>query len=140
MWAVLLAFGAAIGYAAASVLQHREAEADQEEHDGGVRLVLRLARRPLWLAGLGFDGLAYVCQALALGVGALLVVQPVITSGILFALPASAWWTGRRLVRSDYAWAAVLAVGLTVFLMLAGTEGGKDDAGRLTRPAEVLVR
>ena len=129
MWAVLLAFGAAIGYAAASVLQHREAEADQEQHDGGVRLVLRLARRPLWLAGLGFDGLAYVCQALALGVGALLVVQPVITSGILFALPASAWWTGRRLVRSDYAWAAVLAVGLTVFLMLAGTEGGKDDAG-----------
>ena len=129
MWAVLLAFGAAIGYAAASVLQHREAEADQEEHDGGVRLVLRLARRPLWLAGLGFDGLAYVCQALALGVGALLVVQPVITSGILFALPASAWWTGRRLVRSDYAWAAVLAVGLTVFLMLAGTQGGKDDAG-----------
>jgi len=129
MWAVLLAFGAAIGYAAASVLQHREAEADQEEHDGGVRLVLRLARRPLWLAGLGFDGLAYVCQALALGVGALLVVQPVITSGILFALPASAWWAGRRLVRSDYAWAAVLAVGLTVFLMLAGTQGGKDDAG-----------
>jgi len=129
MWAVLLAFGAAIGYAAASVLQHREAEADQEQHDGGVRLVLRLARRPLWLAGLGCDGLAYVCQALALGLGTLLVVQPVITSGILFALPASAWWAGRRLGRGDYAWAAVLAVGLTVFLMLAGTEGGKDDAG-----------
>jgi drug/metabolite transporter (DMT)-like permease len=129
MWAVLLAFGAAIGYAAASVLQHREAEADQELHDGGVRLVLRLAHRPLWLAGLGCDGLAYVCQALALGLGALLVVQPVITSGILFALPASAWWAGRRLLRGDYAWAAVLAVGLTVFLMLAGTSGGKDDAG-----------
>ena len=129
MWAVLLAFGAAIGYAAASVLQHREAEADQELHDGGVRLVLRLAHRPLWLAGLGCDGLAYVCQALALGLGALLVVQPVITSGILFALPASAWWAGRRLARGDYAWAAVLAVGLTVFLTFAGTEGGKDDAG-----------
>ncbi|MFN8026117.1 MAG: DMT family transporter [Acidimicrobiia bacterium] len=129
MWAVLLAFGAAIGYAAASVLQHREAEADTDLHDGGIRLVLRLARRPLWLAGLGADGLAYACQALALGLGALLVVQPVITSGILFALPVSAWWAGRRLVRSDYAWAAVLAVGLTVFLLLAGTEGGKDDAG-----------
>jgi drug/metabolite transporter (DMT)-like permease len=128
MWAVLLAFGAAIGYAAASVLQHREAEADTELHDGGVRLVLRLARRPLWLAGLGCDGLAYGCQALALGLGPLLVVQPVITSGILFALPASAWWAGRRLARSDYAWAVVLAVGLAVFLWLAGTEGGKDDA------------
>lgn len=129
MWAVLLAFGAAIGYAAASVLQHREAEADTELHDGGVRLVLRLARRPLWLAGLACDGFAYVCQALALGLGSLLVVQPVITSGILFALPISAWWAGRRLVRSDYVWAAVLAVGLAVFLLLAGTEGGKDNAG-----------
>jgi drug/metabolite transporter (DMT)-like permease len=129
MWAVLLAFGAAIGYAAASVLQHREAEADTELHDGGVRLVLRLARRPLWLAGLGCDGLAYGLQALALGLGSLLVVQPVITSGILFALPASAWWAGRRLARSDYAWAAVLAVGLAVFLWLAGTEGGRDNAG-----------
>lgn len=129
MWAVLLAFGAAVGYAAASVLQHREAEADTELHDGGVRLVLRLARRPLWLAGLGCDGLAYACQALALGLGSLLVVQPVITSGILFALPASAWWAGRRLGRSDYLWAVVLALGLMVFLLLAGTEGGKDDAG-----------
>jgi drug/metabolite transporter (DMT)-like permease len=129
MWAVLLAFGAAIGYAAASVLQHREAEADTELHDGGVRLVLRLARRPLWLAGLGCDGLAYVCQALALGLGALLVVQPVITSGILFALPASAWWAGRKLTRSDYLWAALLALGLTVFLGLAGTGGGRDHAG-----------
>jgi drug/metabolite transporter (DMT)-like permease len=129
MWAVLLAFGAAIGYAAASVLQHREAEADTELHDGGVRLVLRLARRPLWLAGLGCDGMAYGLQALALGLGSLLVVQPVITSGILFALPASAWWAGRRLGRSDYVWAGVLAVGLTVFLLLAGTEGGKDFAG-----------
>jgi drug/metabolite transporter (DMT)-like permease len=128
MWAVLLAFGAAVGYAAASVLQHREAEADPGLHDGGVRLVLRLARRPLWLAGLACDGLGYVCQALALGLGALLVVQPVITSGILFALPASAWWAGRRLRGRDYTWAALLAVGLAVFLLLAGTEGGKDQA------------
>jgi drug/metabolite transporter (DMT)-like permease len=130
MWAVLLAFGAAIAYAGASVLQHREAEADSSEHDGGIRLVLRLARRPLWLAGLGCDGVGYACQALALGLGSLLVVQPVITSGILFALPVSAWWAGRRLVRGDYVWAAVLAVGLTVFLLIAGTEGGRDHAGR----------
>jgi drug/metabolite transporter (DMT)-like permease len=128
MWAVLLAFGAAVGYAGASVLQHREAEADDGLHDGGLRLVLRLAHRPLWLAGLACDGAAYACQALALGLGSLLVVQPVITSGILFALPVSAWWAGRRLLRSDYGWAAALAVGLTVFLLLAGTEGGKDQA------------
>ena len=129
MLAVLLALGAALAYAAASVLQQREAEADDGVRDGGgVRLVLRLARKPVWLAGLGADGIGYCFQAAALGVGELLVVQPVLTSGILFALPAGAWWSGRRLRRADFGWACALAVGLTVFLLLAGTDGGKDRA------------
>jgi len=133
MAAVLLALGAALGYATASVLQQREAEADAAASQGsavggGVRLVLRLAHRPLWLAGLAADGVGYGLQALALGVGELLVVQPVLTTGILFALPAGAWWSGRRLGRSDFAWACVLATGLTAFLLLAGTDGGRDFA------------
>jgi drug/metabolite transporter (DMT)-like permease len=133
MPAVLLALGAALAYAAASVLQQREAAADAATDQGtavggGFRLVLRLARRPIWLAGLGADAVGYVLQALALGVGDLLVVQPVLTSGILFALPAGAWWAGRRLSRADFAWACVLAVGLTAFLLLAGTDGGRDFA------------
>jgi drug/metabolite transporter (DMT)-like permease len=133
MAAVLLALGAALGYAAASVLQQREAAADAATDQGtavggGFRLVVRLAHRPLWLAGLAADGVAYVLQALALGVGELLVVQPVLTSGILFALPAGAWWAGRRLGRADFAWACILAGGLTAFLLLAGTDGGQDFA------------
>jgi drug/metabolite transporter (DMT)-like permease len=128
-----LALGAALAYAAASVLQQREAEADVGGQQGGavgggIRLVLRLARRPIWLAGLGADALGYGLQAVALGVGELLVVQPVLTSGILFALPAGAWWSGRRLGRRDFAWAFVLAVALTAFLLLAGTDGGDDFA------------
>ena len=138
MSAVLLALGAALAYAAASVLQQREAEADAGTDraradqgstvGGGIRLVLRLARRPIWLAGLGADAVGYGFQALALGVGELLVVRPVLTSGILFALPAGAWWSGRRLGRADFAWACVLAVALTAFLLLAGTDGGRDFA------------
>jgi drug/metabolite transporter (DMT)-like permease len=133
MAAVLLALGAALAYAAASVLQQREAEADTGTDGrgtvgGGVRLVLRLARRPLWLAGLAADALGYGFQAVALGVGELLVVQPVLTSGILFALPAGAWWSGRKLGRADFAWACTLAVALTVFVLLAGTNGGQDRA------------
>jgi len=133
MAAVLLALGAALAYAAASVLQQREAEADAGGDQGsavggGLRLVLRLAHRPIWLAGLVADAVGYGLQALALGVGELLVVQPVLTSGILFALPAGAWWAGRKLGRADFAWACVLAIGLTAFLLLAGTDGGRDFA------------
>jgi hypothetical protein len=133
MAAVLLALGAALAYAAASVLQQREAEADAGTDQGsavggGIRLVLRLARRPIWLAGLGADAVGFGLQAIALGVGELLVVQPVLTSGILFALPAGAWWSGRTLTRTDFAWACTLAVGLAAFLLLAGSEGGRDFA------------
>jgi drug/metabolite transporter (DMT)-like permease len=133
MAAVLLALGAALAYATASVLQQREAEADAGTDGGsavggGIRLVLRLVRRPIWLAGLGADAVGYVLQALALGAGELLVVQPVLTSGILFALPAGAWWSGRRLGLADFAWACTLAVALTAFLLLAGTDGGDDFA------------
>jgi drug/metabolite transporter (DMT)-like permease len=128
MAAVLLALGAALAYAAASVLQQREAEADGGAVGNGVGLVLRLARKPIWLAGLAADALGYCLQAVALGVGELLVVQPVLTSGILFALPVSAWWSGRKLGRRDFAWASMLAIGLTVFLLLAGTDGGRDRA------------
>jgi hypothetical protein len=133
MAGVLLALGAALAYAAASVLQQSEAEADAGDDQGstvggGIRLVLRLAHRPLWLAGLGADGVGYGLQAVALGLGELLVVQPVLTSGILFALPAGAWWSGRRLGRADFAWACVLAIGLTTFVLLAGTDGGRNFA------------
>jgi len=132
MAAVSLALGAALAYAAASVLQQREAQADPGADGGavggGIRLVLRLVRRPLWLAGLGADAAGYVLQALALGVGELLVVQPALTGGILFALPAGAWWAGRRLSRSDFAWACALAVGLTAFLLLTRTTSGRDFA------------
>jgi drug/metabolite transporter (DMT)-like permease len=129
MLAVLLALGAALAYAAASVLQQREAEADDGSRGGGgLRLVLRLARKPIWLAGLAADAIGYGFQAAALGVGELLVVQPVLTTGILFALPVGAWWAGRKLTRGDFAWACVLAIGLTVFLLLAGTNGGRARA------------
>jgi len=128
MLGVFLALGAALGYAAASVLQHREAHADADVAGSGLRLVGRLARRPLWLAGVGADAAAYGFQAAALGVGALLVVQPVITAGLLFALPASARLAGRRIGRSDVLWGAVLAAGLAVFLALAVGDGGRDRA------------
>jgi drug/metabolite transporter (DMT)-like permease len=127
MLAVFLALGAALGYAAASVLQQREAAA-APPHASGLRLVFGLARRPLWLAGLGCDWMAFALQAAALGVGQLIVVQPVITAGLLFALPVSAWLGGRRLGRRDLAAAVVLGAALSVFLLLAASGGGRDRA------------
>ena len=128
MAAVLLALGGP-SPAAASVLQQREAQRHgsgrARNRRRGVRLVLRLARRPVWLAGLAADGLGYGLQALALG-SVSPRGQPVITSGILFAPPQRGG--RRRLGRAEFAWACILAIGLTVFVFLAGTDGGRDFA------------
>ena len=46
----------------------------------------RQLRHPLWLAGLAADGIGLACQVIALHLGALAVVQPLMVTGLLFAL------------------------------------------------------
>ena len=54
-------------------------------------MFLTLLRRPLWWAGTAAAVAGgYVFQALALAKGSLLLVQPILVSGLLFALPLSA--------------------------------------------------
>ena len=57
-------------------------------------LLLRLVRRPMWLAGTAADWSGFGLQALALGMGSILVVQPLLCTGLLFALPIGAAWRG----------------------------------------------
>lgn len=84
--AVILALGSAASFATGSALQHRAASAKQD--DGAVEsgLVARLVRRPSWVVGLLLSGLAFVLHAAALSQGGLALVQPVIVSGIVFAV------------------------------------------------------
>ncbi len=93
-----------------------------------IGLMLHLLRRPMWLAGYAADWGGFGLQAIALGVGSLLVVQPVLVTGLLFALPIGAAWAGRRLSRSDWVAAIVLTAGLAAFLLEGSPTGGADRA------------
>ncbi|MCU1456566.1 MAG: hypothetical protein JWL73_658 [Actinomycetia bacterium] len=126
--AVVFALLAALGYAAASVLQQRAAAEVADEHALKIGLLLRLLKRPLWLAGFAADWVAFAFQAAALATGSLLVVQPLLTTGLLFALPIGARWSGRRLKPRDWAAAILLTTGLAVFLSLGSANGGHDRA------------
>lgn len=66
----------------------------------------------------------YGFQALALGFGSLLLVQPVLVSALLFALPLSARLARRTVSRADWMWALLLTGALTVFVLLARTSTG----------------
>jgi drug/metabolite transporter (DMT)-like permease len=126
--AVLFALLAAVGYAVASVLQHHAARDEPDELALRPGLLWRLVRRPQWLLGTAADVVSFGFQALALGLGSLVVVQPLLCTGLLFALPLSAAWQGRRLERRDWVGAAALSVALAVFLVIGDPSAGKDFA------------
>jgi drug/metabolite transporter (DMT)-like permease len=124
---VLFALCAAIFMAIGIVVRQR-ATIDVPS-DQGVSAVMftTLLRRPLWWAGTAAAVLGYAFQALALVKGSLILVQPLLVSALLFALPMSARLAGRRVTRSEWLWASLLTVALTVFVLLA--RPGPADRG-----------
>ncbi len=138
--AVGLALVASVLFAVATALQHRAAVAVPDEHARGTRLVRQVIRSRTWWIGALFGGAGYVAHAAALGVGSLLVVQPLLVATLLFALPLSARWGGRRLTRTDWGWSAVLSVALAVFLIVGHPDAGAERAPiHAWLPAAVVV-
>lgn len=82
-------------------------------------ILTTLLRKPLWWAGTGTAVAGYVFQALALSRGSLILVQPLLVSSLLFALPISARLAGQRVTRAEWAWALLLTVALAIFVLLA---------------------
>ncbi|MEU8588952.1 DMT family transporter [Streptomyces sp. NPDC048664] len=128
---VLLALLAALSNAAASVLQRRAA-ADEPEDGAGMRQTVRwLARAPrkgAWLAGAGLLALSAVLQALALAVGGLSVVQPLMASELLFTLVVGSVVFRRRPSRRTWLAFLALACGLALFLTAAEPSPGRSTA------------
>ncbi len=124
----VFALAAALLFATASVLQQRAASQAPGDRSLRVGLLWHLFRRPMWLLGYGADWAAFGLQAAALGTGSLLVVQPLLVTGLLFALPFAAAWSGYRLGAHDWIAASTLCAGLAVFLLLGSPTGGVERA------------
>jgi hypothetical protein len=124
----LLALAAAALFALGTVLQQREAMREPEEGALGAGFIARLARRPVWLAGMAADGIGYIAQAAALGVGRMVVVQPILAMTVIFSLPLGAKLSGQRISSRDLIAAAVTTAGLAAFLALGIPSAGRDDA------------
>jgi drug/metabolite transporter (DMT)-like permease len=129
---VLAALGAALLYATASVLQQRAAGEAPAERSLRLRLLVGLIGRPMWLAGIVADGAGFALQFVALDHGSLVLVQPLLVSGLLFALPFGAALTHRSLTPSEWLGSAATVAGLALFLIVAAPGPGHDEASNLT--------
>src|SRR5882762_8354963 len=118
------------------VIRQRATMSVPSEDGVSAVMVTTLLRSPVWWAGTGAAVLGYVFQALALIKGSLILVQPILVSALLFALPLSARLAGRRVTRGEWLWAGVLTIGLAVFVLLA-RPGPKDSLASLPVAAVV---
>ena len=135
---MLLALLAAVFLAVGIVVRQRATIDVPAEYGVSAVMFKTLIRRPLWWAGTGAAIAGYVFQALALATGSLLLVQPILVSALLFALPLSARLARRRVTRGEWAWAVLLTVALAVFVVLAKASPG-DYAASLSTSAIVAV-
>lgn len=69
-----------------------------------------------------------VLGAVAFGFGAVALVEPLLASNLLFALPLTALYHHRRMRVSDFLGALTLVVGLAVFVVASRPDGGSPRA------------
>ena len=122
-----LALAASFCTATASVCQRTGAKSN-EVAGFDVWLVFRLARRPVWLLGIGSMILGFAFQISALQFGPLALVQPILALELLFVFAYMA--VSRRVTvrRRDWLAAVAMSAGISLFLRVASPSGGRPQA------------
>lgn len=126
--AVALAVAGAFLYVVGMALQQKGnlAAIRHPRGSGTAGRVLSVLAQPVWIVGLVSLAAGLTLDAVALAVGALIVVQPVHTIELVFMVPASAWVAGVDIERRDWQGAGLVVVGLVVFYVATRPAGGDD--------------
>lgn len=123
--AVGFALLSATAAAASTSVQHQAAQAAPPEVTGAWGLLGHLVQRPVWLLGQAIGLVALVMHGLALSNGPIALVQPLVISGIVLAVPARAALSRRLPGRREIGAVLVAAVGLAVFLVASAPVEGR---------------
>jgi hypothetical protein len=121
---ILLALAAAVTSALGIVIRQRATLEIPQDEGVSTTMFKKLLRNRLWWGGTAVAASGYGFQALALTWGSLILVQPLLVSALLFALPMSARLAHRRVTTHDWVWALVLTLGLATFVTLARVQPG----------------
>jgi hypothetical protein len=127
---VVLSLGSAFAFAISTNLKHSSAalvpHVSRLHPDAVARFVTATLSHRLWLAGIVTDAIGLSLQVIALHLGALAVVQPLLISGLLFSLLLRRR-QGRPVTGAEVRWALVLTGCLIGFLSLVGSNPGAGD-------------
>jgi drug/metabolite transporter (DMT)-like permease len=137
--AALLALGAAFFIAVGDVMHQRSAHDVTDEQVSPLELFTRLLRDRQWWLGSAVSGAGFALQAAALGFGSVLLVQAMLVTSLLFALPISARLTHHRVTRFQWVWAALLAAAVVVIVTVGNPTEGHSRASFETWTAVLLV-
>ncbi|MBO1754971.1 DMT family transporter [Allobranchiibius sp. CTAmp26] len=120
---VVVSLAAAFAFAVSAVLKHSTATRVPQLAGFTVRQLWRFGvstvLHPLWLLSLVADLMGVVLQVVALHIGAISVVQPVLSLGLLFALLLR-HVEARTIPGAEIRWAVLLVSTLIGFLFVSG--------------------
>lgn len=109
----------------ASVFQRRVAKDAPAQSHMTLGLFSYLAKKPLWLLGIACMIGAFLLQAAALGAGPLALVQPLLTSSLLWLLAALKIWFHLPIGRREWLGGLAIVAGLSGFVFLAQPGPGR---------------
>jgi len=137
--AALLALGAAFFIAIGDVMHQRSAHEVTDEPVGHLALFTRLLRDRQWWLGSLVSAAGFGLQAAALGLGSVLLVQSILVTSLLFALPINARITRRKVSRFQWTWAALLAASVVVIVTVGNPTEGHSRASLETWALVIAV-
>jgi hypothetical protein len=123
--AVILALLGAATFAISTSVQHQAAAGAPKSTRGVIGLISYLIRRPMWLLGQFLATCAFALHASALHAGPIALVQPIVVSGIVWAVPARAAISRRMPSVTELRAVAITAFGLAVFLVASNPSAGR---------------
>lgn len=130
--AVFFALASALTIAWGTVVRHRIAEEAPTEDPNASPPIMSIITKPLWWLGTLCALGGYGLQVLALAFGTLLIVQPILVLSLMFTLPLSARYTGRRISMTELVWAAALTVAVAIVVILGKPLPGDESPAPAT--------
>jgi len=126
--AATLALVAAFLFALAATLQQKGALNLPTISLADPMSLVRLAGQTMWLVGTLALFTGYLFQAGALDRGRLSIIQPLLVTTVVFALPLGYFMTRQHVGRREVGGAVAIIVGLALFVRFGDPAGGNENA------------